>query len=232
MNTTLRNAIIAFFITAAIFGTGFWVSNSVNQIRLDEVRSIESRIAVDILSSETQFDLLGQLSCSEISENTVLSTELNALADRLGVTEARLGSDNEEVISLKKQYSLLQIKDYLLMQEVSEKCKLKPVFVLYFYSNEGDCPDCDVVGHILTYLRETYHELRVYSFDYNLDLGALDTLVSISKVENKFPAFVINSRVYYDLRSLEDFEKVLPLAELATSTVEMSKNAARRIPAP
>ncbi len=218
MNPVARNALIAFVITAAVFGTGFWVSNVINEVRLDEVRSIESRIAVDILSLETQFDLLGQLSCSDISENTVLSTELNALADRLSITEERLGSDNEEVINLKKQYSLLQIKDYLLMQEISEKCALKPVFILYFYSNEGDCPECDTVGHILTYLRETYGALRVYSFDYNLDLGALETLVSINRIESKLPAFVINGTAHYDLRELEDFEAVLALETLATTT--------------
>ena len=220
MNSTLRNALLALVITSAIFATGFWVSNSINEVRLDEVRSIESRIAVDILSSETQFDLLGKLSCSEISENTVLSSELNSLADRLAVTEARLGSENAEVMSLKRQYSLLEIKDYLLMQEVAEKCKLKPVFVLYFYSNEGDCPNCNKVGHVLTYLRQTYLGLRVYSFDYHLDLGALETLISINKVKPELPAFIVNGKSYYDLNELEDFEKILPLDKLATTTPE------------
>jgi hypothetical protein len=45
------------------------------------------------------------------------------------------------------------------MQQISQKCKTKPVYVLYFYSNAGDCPECSRAGDVLTYLRQTYPEL-------------------------------------------------------------------------
>ncbi len=218
MNPTFRNASLALLITALIFGTGFWVSTTINDLRVEEIRDIQDQIAIDTLSLETQFDLLGQLACTDISENSVLSSELNALADRLAYTEGQLGADNSEVMSLKRQYSLLEIKDYLLMQEVSEKCGLKPIFVLYFYSNEDDCKECERVGNVLTYLRETYSELRVYSFDYHLELGALKTLISVNKIEPKLPAFVINGKTYYGLTDLESLEKILPLESLSTTT--------------
>ncbi len=209
---------MAFLITSAIFATGFFVSSQVNDFRVKEIRDIQERIAIDTLSVETQFDLLASLSCRDINENSVLSTELNALAERLDYTERQLGSENEVVIQLKRQYSLLEIKDYLLMQEVAEKCRLAPVFVLYFYSNEGDCEKCDSAGHVLTYLRETYPGLRVYSFDYNLDLGALDTLISLNKIRDELPAFVVNGKTHYGLSDLESIEKILPLDRLATTT--------------
>lgn len=220
MNGTLRNALLALVITAAIFGTGFLTSNTINDLRIKEVRAIQDNIATDILSLETQFELLGQLSCSTISENSVLSSELNSLSDRLSYTERELGSGNEEVIRLKKQYSLLEIKDYLLMQKVAQKCDLKPVFVLYFYSNEGDCESCKTAGNVLTYLRETYSALRVYSFDYHLDLGALETLVAVNTIKPDLPVFVIDGTVHYGLSDLESIQKVLPLEKLATSTPE------------
>jgi hypothetical protein len=67
------------------------------------------------------------------------------------------------------------------MQQISQKCKTKPVYVLYFYSNAGDCPECSRAGDVLTYLRQTYPSLRVYSFDYNLDLSALQTLIALAQ---------------------------------------------------
>lgn len=222
MSSSLRNALLALAITAAIFGTGFLTSNTINDLRIKEVRAIQDNIATDILSLETQFELLGQLSCSTISENSVLSSELNSLSDRLSYTERELGSGNEEVVRLKKQYSLLEIKDYLLMQEVAQKCDLKPVFVLYFYSNEGDCESCKTAGNVLTYLRETYSALRVYSFDYHLDLGALETLLAINKTKPDLPIFVIDGEVHYGLSDLESIQKVLPLEKLATSTEALS----------
>jgi hypothetical protein len=219
MNTSARNALFAFIIAALIFGTGFWASNTINDLRISELRDIEQRIAIDTLSLETQFDLFGNLSCTDLSENSVLSRELNDLALKLDFTEGRLGSTNEEVTQLKRQYSLLQIKDYLLMREVAEKCNLKPVFVLYFYSNKpGECKTCDKTGHVLTYLRETYPQLRVYSFDYNLDLGALSTLIAINKIESNFPAFVVNGKTHYGLSDQESIEKALPASVLVTAT--------------
>ena len=140
--------------------------------------------------------------------------------ERGRLREVRLGSTNQEVVSLKKQYSLLEIKDYLLMQQISKKCGIKPVFILYFYSNQRDCPECGRAGDVLTYLRQTYPELRVYSFDYNLDLSALQTLIALRKVKTPLPAFIINNRApVYGFKTLDEMGALIPeLKTLATST--------------
>lgn len=214
--------LLAFVITAAIFGTAFYLTNRLDARRLADIRTTQEAISIDILSTETQFELLGNLDCTAISANPVLSEELNNLASRLSVAEENLGADNAEVTQLKKQYSLLEIKDYLLMKQISQKCpKVKPVFILYFYSNEGNCPDCGRTGDVLTYLRQTYPELRVYSFDYNLDLSALRTLLSLNQINGyELPAMVINNRpVVYGFKNLQDMQKLVPeLKTLATST--------------
>jgi hypothetical protein len=215
--------VLAFLITAAIFVTAFYLTTRLDDKRLADIRTTQEAISIDILSTETQFELLGQLDCAAITENPVLSEELNNLASRLSVAEQNLGVDNPEVISIKKQYSLLEIKDYLLMKQISQKCpKSKPVSVLYFYSNLGDCPDCGRTGEVLTYLRQAYPGLRVYSFDYNLDLGALQTLIALNNIEGaRLPAIVINDKKpVYGFRNLDDMEKIIPNLEslAATST--------------
>ncbi len=216
---------LAFIITAAIFGTAFYIAQRIDAQRIADIRATEENISIDILSSETQFDLLGSLDCSTIAENPVLSDQLNDLASRLSVAEQNLGSTNKEVIQLKQQYSLLEIKDYLLLQQVSQKCKkVKPVFVLYFYSNAGDCPDCSRTGEELSYLRGEYPGLRVYSFDYNLDLSALRTLVALQKLNGPLPAFVINNRPpVYGFKTIEELQALIPeLKTLASSTAATS----------
>jgi hypothetical protein len=216
---------LAFLITVAIFATAFFVASTIDSRRIADIQTIESNISLDLLSSETQFDLLGEVDCSVISENPVLSDQLNTLASRLDYAESNLGSSNAEVVALKKQYSLLEIKDYILMQRVTQKCGIKPVFILYFYSNSGDCSDCRRAGEVLTYLRQTYPTLRVYSFDYNLDLGALQTLIGLRKVKNELPAFVINNRApVYGFKSLPEMQKLIPeLKTLATSTKQTTQ---------
>lgn len=214
--------ILAFVITATIFGIAFFIAARFDQERVANVRSMQDAIAIDLLSTETQFELLGNLDCELLGEHPVLTEELSILAERLAYTETSLSDDNEQVVQLKKQYSLLQIKDYLLMQEISRKCGEKPVFILYFYSNEeGDCDDCSRAGEVLTYLRQEYPGLRVYSFDYHLELGALQTLIAIRKVNgDRLPAFIINNRApVYGFKNVEEMEALIPeLKDLATST--------------
>lgn len=213
-----KKYLFVFIITTLVFFTALFMSDKINERRFAELQDIENRISTDIVSLETQFDLLEELSCSDINEKTVLSTELDSLAQRLGFTEGQVGADNPEVIRLKRSYTLLQIKDYLLMKKVSQKCGLDPIFILYFYSNKGDCAECTKEGHVLTYLREQYPRLRVYSFDYNLDLSALDTLITINKIQGDLPALVIEDDVYYGFQSIEDVEDILPLEELRESS--------------
>ncbi len=202
-----------FLITAIIFTTAILASNYFSQKKMNEIKNIESRIAVDILASETQFSLLSELSCREISSG-LLSKELATLGDKLAYTEENRGSDDAEVLNLKKYYSLLQIKDFLLMQKIKDRCGSSQtnggLSIMYFYSNKGDCSDCEKEGFVLTKLRQDYPELRVYSFDYNLDLSTLQTLVSIYNIEKNLPAILINDKVYYGFKSIDDIKTALP----------------------
>src|SRR3989344_7589404 len=205
-----RKYTYTFLITALIFGTAIFVSNYFSQKKINEIKNIESRIAVDILASEMQFSLLSELSCREIS-SSFLSKEISILGDKLSYMEENRGSKDTEVINLKKYYSLLQIKDFLLMQKIKERCGGKTLSIMYFYSNlEDTCPDCQKEGFVLTRLRQEYPELRVYSFDYNLDLSALQTLISIYNIEAKQPTILVNEKVHYGFKSIEDIKDIIP----------------------
>ena len=214
--------VIAFLITSVLFATALYASNYFQSRRITDIRATQDDISNDILSIETQFDLLASHSCSDIGENTILPSELTSLGNQLSYMESQ-GGNAEEIIRLKKLYSLLEIKDYLLMESLAVKCNLKPVFILYFYSNKADCTTaCENQGYVLTALSQDYPKLRVYSFDYNLGIGALQTLINIDNVQNQMPALVINGKVYYGYHSYQDIQKVLPqlasLQKSATST--------------
>jgi len=217
-----KKYVIVLFITSTIFIGGLWASNYFNNKKLNQLKSIESTIYLDLMSSETQFDLLQEISCKDIS-NTVLSSELNSLADKITYSENNIGVENVDVIGLKKSYSLLEIKDYLLMKKITERCGEKSIFILYFYKNDG-CSDCTKQGYVLTSLHQKYPNLRVYSFDYNLDLSAIKAMISIYKVPNEAPAIVINGKIYSGFKSAEDIEKLIPSMVLDRE-IELKKKA-------
>lgn len=215
-----RKYLIAFLITAVIFGTAVFASNKLTNKKIDDVRDIENRVALDILSSETQFALLEETSCRDIGPG-FLSEELGPLGERLSYAENERSFNNEDVDDLKRSYFLLEIKDYLLMKRLTQKCNIRPTFILYFYSDKERCEDCEKMGYVLTALRDKYPDLRVYSFDYHFDLGAIKTLTSINKVKQELPALIINGVPYYGFKTVEELEKAVPalkLLETATST--------------
>jgi hypothetical protein len=198
-----------FLITAAIFATAILASNYFSQKKINEIQNIESQISVDILSSETQFSLLSELSCKEIGGSS-LAKEIGELSDKLSYTEESRGAKDAEVINLKKYYSLLEIKDYLLGQKIYERCGKKTLSIVYMYSNQGGCPDCQKEGFVLTKLRADYPDLRVYSFDYDLDLSAIRAFVSIYKIRNELPAILVDDTVYYGFKSVDDIKGIIP----------------------
>lgn len=219
MPLALRNALVAFGITVVIIGSVVYATSYLDRQRLAELTAIQNQLATDTLSLETQFSLLENAPCEDIVAGNELSQEVSALGDRLAGAEERLGNTNKQVIDLKKQYTLLQIRDYLLTQQLAKTCHITPTVALYFYSNvPGSCENCDRASYALSYLRQTYPSLRVYSFDYDLDLGALRTLIAVEKVKSEFPAFVINGKRTYGFTTLEDFQKQFPKTLFATST--------------
>jgi hypothetical protein len=213
-------------ITIAIFSTAFYVSYFFSQKRVDNVKSIQDSIAIDVMSTETEF-LLKEVSCSNEGASGVVK-KLNELADKLTYTESKLGGDDEQVIYLKKYYSLLQIKDYILGKQTADSCgeAKRPIYMMYMYSNQSNmCADCQKQAAVLAGLRDIYPELRVYTFDYDLDLAPLDTIKKIYKTRAEFPILIVEDEAYYGLKSLDELKALLPdTLKEATSTTATAAN--------
>jgi len=205
----IRKYIIVFFITLFIFTLGFWLSSYINNQKLSQIDSLKQEIQLNVLSVETQFSILETALCENTSLST-LSSELYEIGEKLSYMENKLGGQNPEVIKLKKSYSLLEIKNWLLVKKAKQECNAELIPILYFYGNYKNCPICSKQGYILTYLRNKYPFLRIYSFDYNLDLSALSTIKSVYSLKKDLPAIIIEGKVYYGFKDKTALEKILP----------------------
>jgi hypothetical protein len=200
-----KKYLIVFLITLTLFLSASYVSSYFGNKKIDQLKSIQDKISIDILSSETQFSLLSELSCKNISD-AALSSELGELGGKLEWGQENLGA-SEEVTYLRKYYALLQIKDYLLTKKISERCKVKSAFILYFYTTAENCSLCERESLVLTTLRDKYPELRVYSFDYSTDLSAVKAMLQIYKIKDTvLPALVIDDEVLTGFQTMEDLE--------------------------
>lgn len=215
--------IIVFFITGALFAIAGGLSNFFTDKKVENMRAIQDKIAIDILSSETQFSLLSDLSCEQDDGEENLSHELNDLAEKINYSETNLKGNND-VNELKRYYSILEIKDYLLTKKINQKCGGKLTPVLYFYTTASNCTECIKQAFVLTELRAKYPSLRVYSFDYNLDLSALKALIRVYKIDDtKLPSLVINDKKYTGFKTVEEIEKIEP---------SIPKSLIKEVPAP
>lgn len=220
MNQTIdwRKYLIVFLITAGLFFVAIYFSNYLSDQKINQLKSIQDKISIDILSSETQFSLLSELSCKNVS-GSLLSGELDELGRKLDWSQKNLGV-GEEVSYLKKYYSLLEIKDYLLMKKISKSCGVKSAFILYFYTTAANCGLCETEGLVLTSLRDKYPELRVYSFDYGIGISAVKALLNIYKIKDtELPAVILNDELLTGFHGIEELDlKIQKSFKLQEST--------------
>ncbi len=220
----LKLYITALIFTVLIFSTAFFISGYINTKKTEELKASEDKIAVDILSFETEFDLAKKSSCADFDDSSVRSG-LDSLASKLNFMEGQLGSDNPEVFRLKRYYSLLQIRDYLLTNRMNEQCNFHTIFVIDFYSKLDNCQDCQTQEYILQAIHDEYPNIEIYSFDYNADSSAIKTLTTIHDLPKTPPFLSINGKYYAPFSSLSDMEGILaPLLKLQASTTEATSS--------
>ena len=199
---------LVFLTTLLIFSAGFFLSNFLVEKKMAKIAGLQENLSVDILSLETQFSILSQAPCKNLNEST-LTKKLYDISQKLNSISTTLGRNNPDFLRLKKFYSILEIKHWLLLKRAAKECRLDLVSIIYFYSDKKTCPRCSDQGYILSYLRKKYPSLRIYSFDYDLDLSALQALKSIYNLKKELPVLIVNDKPYYGFKSKKELKEIL-----------------------
>lgn len=205
MDFLRKKYISSLLITLTIFILVFVFVGRLNRDRIQHLNSLQQQISIDLMAVETQFDLLKTAPCSSMTQS-LLSRELGELGTKLDFALEKQGNANPEVINLKKHYSLLQVKDYLLMQELAGKCDVQVDALLYFYTN--DCADCRRQGYVLTAFKTDYPDIRIYSFDMDLDFPVIGTFASLYDLNGIYPILIADGTRYEGFQSRENLEEI------------------------
>lgn len=202
--------IIVLLITGSIFFSVFYISDKVSTSRIERLGELQERMSLSILSTETRFALLKESSCSDIFLGSELeigvTRELNNLVSRIKFLESELGSDDEDVLYLKERYALLQIKDYLLVKELSNRCEYNITTVLYF--NGEDCTECKNQSIVLDAIREEDDNVRVYWFDGAINVATVDILETLFEIET-YPALVVGDETYEEFVPYDELKDII-----------------------
>lgn len=205
---SLAKYFFVFLFTVLIFGSGFLLSDYIGRKRIQALDSLQQDLRVNILSLETQFSILRQAPCENLNEST-LTKELYEISQKLVQVSNDLGQDNPYYLQLKKYYSIMEIQHWLLVVRAAKECSLPLHSIIYFYGDNERCPKCEDQGYLLTYFREKYPPLRIYSFDFDLPLSAIQTLKSIFSLKDSLPILIVDKNVYYGFKDKTEMEKIL-----------------------
>jgi len=216
-----KKHILIFFITLLIFGSGFFLSNFFFEKRIVQIRDLQQDLTIDILSLETQFSLLTQIPCEKLKE-VDLTQQLSDVSQKLTSIGHGLGQKNPDFLRFKKYYSILEIRYWLLLEKAAKECDSDLVSIIYFYADEKECLECENQSYVLSYFREKYPFLRIYSFDYDLSLSVVQALKSIYSLKKDLPITIINDKVYYGFKGKNALEEIL-LKLTATTTATTIK---------
>jgi thiol-disulfide isomerase/thioredoxin len=205
-NISYKNVIIAFLLTIIVFALGVSIGNYSVGRKYNELSSFISDLRLQTMSMELQFSLLSEDPCNAMNSN-YLERELSILNNRLDYLEQLYGNKDPEIIQMKKYYSLLQIRHWLLFSKAQDTCDSNLGLILYFYSNDY-CPDCNAQGNVLTSFRNKYSdEIKVYAFDVDLDDFAVSTLVEMYDI-SQVPTIIYNDDYLPGLTNMQKLEEV------------------------
>lgn len=198
-----------FAIATLLLIIGILIGNYLSNMKLSDIQEMENNVQFDIMSLEIQNLLFEENPCTTsvipIEEKLVdTSTKISFMEDQLGKT-------NEEVIRLKKYYSLLEIRHFLLMQKRKDECSMNYNLILFFYSNKDDkISESQKQGYVLDSLRQKYgtDKVKVYSLDTDLNLFIVSDLSKYYNITN-VPGIILNEKAFLGFHSKEDLENFI-----------------------
>lgn len=194
----VRRHITTLILTACIFIIGLLLGLLITSARISYIQNIgkEQRLEYDSLQLQYLYisELLQEQNCPALLK--ALEENINALEKTRVKLEEFIGAgrQNEDYLILKREYSLAELRYWLLAKQTKEICKKESVSVLYFYSNDEECPDCETQGLILTALKdELKDKLLIFSLDANFE----EPLIAILKESyniTELPAIIIENK--------------------------------------
>lgn len=197
--------IVAAIITIGIFLFGLLLGLVIEGKRVSYIESISKQQNLEYNSLQLQYAFMDQLSKEENCEAVLKTFESNIKS--LESTRKRLEEfdDNSKINkdnfnSLKREYVLAQVRYWLLARKTKTLCKTEIATILYFYSNDEECPNCGKQAFVLDYLKKLFKDkLLIFSFDAQQQDEPMIPILKHTYNITKYPALVIEGNRFEGL---------------------------------
>lgn len=198
----VKRHLVALIITLCIFVIGVLIGIVLTGTRLQYMQDKTFEQNLDFESIQAQYLYLTML-----NENQNCPAVLEAFDSNLkNLESARMrleAYDEEAKISenshtlLKREYTIAQVRYWLLAKEVKKTCEKDMATILYFYSK--DCADCQNQAMILDYLKKIFKDrLLIFSLDADLNEPLIPILKKAYDIDD-YPSLVIEGKTFKGL---------------------------------
>lgn len=208
-NMEFNKYVATFAIATLLLIIGIIIGNYLSNQKISTIKDMENNIQLDILSLEIQGLLFEQNPC--LTSLSSISDKLSETSDKISYMEDQLGKQNSQVINLKKYYSLLEIKHYLLMEKRKEECSADYDLIIFFYSNSKEkISESEKQGYVLDSLMQEYgsEKLKIYSIDLDLDLPIIKDIAKFYNVQ-EVPSIILNGKTMAGFHGKEELRQYL-----------------------
>jgi hypothetical protein len=192
----LRTAIIAFFVTVAIFAAGFVIASLFNDYKVELLQQEYSSLSKDMESLQLEEQYLETVAAGR--QCSLVDYQLSRLSEALDTTSSRLvayqnsrefGSKFQD---LKEQYSLVQVRAWLQAVKAKKDCGLDIATVVYFF--DIACNGCEQQGYTLDYYKQQLgSRLMVFSLDRETTLPVVQLIEKDYNVSSS-PTLIVDGK--------------------------------------
>jgi len=194
-----HKTITVLLLTIIIFSLGILMGNYNTSKKFSKVIGLSDSLRLETQGVEVIHDILKENLC-ESDDVLYLNDDLYKLSERLAYMESALGQDNEQVKALKEEYFIIEARHWTLAKTRAKNClnnskDINSTIILYFYGNKELCPRCMEQGTVLTYLREKYNGMKIYSFDIKSESSVVNVIKKIYDIDG-VPGLVVNDKPY------------------------------------
>jgi len=210
-----RTYLLTAIITAGIFLLGMLLGLVVEGKRVTLMQSMYEQERVNLASSQLQFEYLSQLtskeSCPTIYEVFTKNTvALEDAQERLLNFQKDSTLNTAEFETLKRQYVVEEMRYYLFAKKVKDICGTDIVRLLYFYSDDKNCPDCKEQEFVLNYLKLNLKDkLLIFALDEKFDQEPMISILKSQYNLTRYPAIAIENEGILGFQSQDSLKQVI-----------------------
>jgi len=192
--------LLAAFITIVIFLLGMLLGMVVESKRVDYMSSVAEEQKLYFGSLQLQYQFMEQLgqekNCPAASATfEKYMTTLVKAQERLEKYESDANLDNSEFRKLKQEYTQAEINFWLLSEKEKNICERDSASIIYFYSTDKNCADCDEQAFILSYLKQAFKDrLYIFTIDETLDIEPMVSILKGTYNITTYPSIVIEGK--------------------------------------